>query len=146
MGMNDEMYLSPEDFETAAKNGINYHNAYERFYKRGWSKERTITEPIRTKAYSTYAKYKDVCVVSRRAFENRLKRGMSPEEAATIPRQDYTVRSGKGVLSKALYEQALENGIGRATVHARVYIYNWSVERAITTPVNTKFRKKKSGQ
>lgn len=139
------MYLSPEDFETAKKNGINYHNAYERFYKRGWSKERAITEPIRDKAFSLYAKYKDICVVSRRAFENRIKRGMEPEAAATTPREDYTVRSGKGKLSKKLYEQALENGIGHATLHARVYIYNWSVERAISTPVNTKFRKKKTG-
>jgi hypothetical protein len=145
MGMN-EMYLTPEDIETARENGISYQHAYNRFYKYGWTREESITKPIRPKSHSLYAKYKDVCVVTRNAFNARIKKGMTPEEAALTPREDYTIRSGKGKLSKKLYEQALKNGIGRPTVHARVYIYNWSVERAITTPVNTKFRKKKSGQ
>jgi hypothetical protein len=139
-----EWYLTPEDFETAKKNGISYINAYERFYKRNWSKERAITDPIRPKAYSLYAKYQDICVVSRKSFNARVAKGMTPEAAATTPPADYTVKSGKGKLSKKLYEQALENGIGRATLHARVYIYGWSVEKALNTPVNTKLRSKKA--
>lgn len=32
-------HLSPEDYKTAASNGIHKKLAYERFYKYGWSAE-----------------------------------------------------------------------------------------------------------
>lgn len=33
------------------------------------------------------------------------------------------------------YEIALKNGIKKENVYQRVYRYNWSIQRAITTPV-----------
>jgi hypothetical protein len=84
MGMNEEV-LTPEDFAIARANGISYHHAYERFYSYFWDKQRAITEPIRPKEHSLYAKYKDICIVSRKSFNRRIAKGMSPEEAATTP-------------------------------------------------------------
>jgi hypothetical protein len=84
MGMN-ETYLTPEDFAIARKNGISYRRAYERFYRYNYDKQRAITEPIRPKEHSLYAKYKHICVVSRLSFNIRIAKGMTPEEAATTP-------------------------------------------------------------
>lgn len=43
-------------------------------------------------------------------------------------------------IQDADYEEALKNGISRNLVWKRVYELNWSIERAITTPVGIKKR------
>jgi hypothetical protein len=79
-------WLTEEDFSIAASNGINYDIAYKRFYRYKWSREKTITEPIRKKGGSPkkalWWEYKDISIVSRSTFDYRVKHGMPPRLAA----------------------------------------------------------------
>ena len=45
---------------------------------------------------------------------------------------------------KNLKEWAQITGIGASTIRSRVYDYGWSVEKALETPVNTKYRHKEN--
>jgi hypothetical protein len=76
-------YLSDRDYQIAESNGISRHNAYQRFYSNGWSKERAITEPLRKDA-----NYKRKCQeigLSYHTFCKRRKLGWSMERALTEP-------------------------------------------------------------
>ena len=53
-------YLLDEDFETAQKNGIGYMTAYNRFYRLGWTAEKTITKPVK-KHKSFKEEVKKIC-------------------------------------------------------------------------------------
>jgi hypothetical protein len=79
-------HLSPEDYETAEQNGIPRVLAFYRFYNRGWSKERAITQPLKERKY-LWNQYKNISVVTRTGFYYRVSQGMSPEKAATTPSQ-----------------------------------------------------------
>lgn len=80
-------YFTPEDYEAAAENGITRHVATHRFYYYGWTKKRTINEPlkIKTNLYQQHKKTCDENGVTYGAFHKRVKRGMSPEEASNKP-------------------------------------------------------------
>jgi hypothetical protein len=131
--MDNEYYLTPEDFEIATKNGISEKLAKARFYQKSWSKRRSITEPKR--GDNLFNQYKDVAVISRRTFGKRIKKGWDPLVAATTP-------SRKKRLTEKQLQTAESNGINRHTAKARVYSRGWEAERAITEPVKTKFRRK----
>jgi hypothetical protein len=136
-------YLTPEDYETAAKNGINTGIAYRRFYIYGWSRERTITEPVKIRSESEWSKLKDRAVVSDQTFRTRIKQGWTPEKAALTPGIPLHLRSRKrGILRDHHLEIAESNGIGEYTVRARIRLYKWSLEDAITIPVGTRRKKK----
>lgn len=128
-------YLTPNDYKTAEQNGISKHNANQRFYVYDWSVERTITEPLKSRT-DVWNQYKDKSVVSLSTFRRRLKNGMSPELAASTP----TDKGEK--LCKANIQRAEKNGICMETLKARIYSYHWSVEKAVTFPVDVQKRKK----
>jgi hypothetical protein len=136
-------YLTPKDFETAKKNGISEVRAKARFYKLGWSKQRAITQKVRKSPQQTWSKYKHQSLVSEYGFYARIKKGMSPEEAALTPPSPRGVRLGRPVkITKEHIERAAKNGIKLATLNHRVYGYHWDVERAVTEPIHESKRKK----
>jgi hypothetical protein len=76
-------YLTDHDFEIAERNGISRHNAYQRFYMHGWTKERTITEPMRSE--NNYKRKCQEIGLSYHTFCKRRKMGWSAERALQEP-------------------------------------------------------------
>ncbi|USK57173.1 hypothetical protein LIS82_12190 [Cytobacillus solani] len=80
-------YLTDQDFETAEKNGISKENAYQRFYRYGWSKRRTINAPV--KVYTNpWQKWKAIAEsngISERLFRRSVATKWEPEHAAMEP-------------------------------------------------------------
>lgn len=125
-------YLTDEDYAIALKNGIPRKIASWRFNNCGWSLERAITQPYHPWDKSLKRQYMDQCKkhgVPYRTFCDRIKRGNTPDQA---------LKKKKPRLSKKDLQIAEKNGINAYTAKNRVYIYQWSVERAITEPVKRK--------
>jgi hypothetical protein len=77
-------YLTDEDYAIAAKNGISQKRAHQRFYQYGWDRERAFTQSI--DKVTRWDRYKSICEangISQNTFDRRIKRGKSPDEAAT---------------------------------------------------------------
>jgi hypothetical protein len=129
-------YLTPEDIEIAEANGISERLAKQRFYQKGWSKERSITEPIRE---DRWHQYKELCEkngITNDTFRNRInKRGMTPEQAATKP-----IRTP--VVTPELIALAESNGIKKSTLKARISLYKWDPQDAATIPIGSTNPKK----
>lgn len=81
------MWLTNDDIYQAKENGINWLNLYNRVHNLGWPIEEATTKPIQ-KQESLYRQYKETCQehgIRRDTFNQRVKKGMKPEEAATKP-------------------------------------------------------------
>lgn len=132
-------YLTAEDYEIAERNGICRDYAYQRYYMLGWDREKAINTPV-IQYKNLWRNYKDISKVSRSVFYKRIREGISPEEAATTPPHPHPGGWNKftGKFSEKDLEIAAANGISESTAKARVYIYKWPVELAITVPVGKK--------
>ena len=101
-------YLTDEDYEIAAKNGICKKTAYSRFYQNGWTKEKTITTPVPKRR--TYPKeWVDLAKkngISKNLFIMRIRKGLTYEEAATLE----IVKEGS--FSERSYEKRLQKSRG----------------------------------
>jgi hypothetical protein len=136
-------FLTYEDIDIAKANGIDYLNAYNRVHKLNWPVEKAITTPLKRKEDQLWPKYRELAAkhdIKHWCFFQRLKRGMSPEQAATMPKVPYGERARPCKITKEFYEIAAQNGIKRSTVNARVYNYKWPVEKAVSEPVDEKKR------
>lgn len=83
----DDDYLTEQDYKVAQANGISPRNAYQRVHYYQWDTQRAITEPLR-EYIGTWQEWKETCAkngISNPCFNARLKKGMLPEEAATLP-------------------------------------------------------------
>jgi hypothetical protein len=137
-------FHQPEDVELAASNGINYMSFYNRVYNLGWTIKRASTEPLRTRDKSLWYKWRDTCKdhgVNQGMFFNRYYAGWGEENAATLP-PGTKFKKPKPKLTPTLIELAAQHGIGKFALHARVHRYKWDLEKALTTPINEKFRRK----
>jgi hypothetical protein len=76
-------YLTDHDYEIAAHHGISRHNAYQRFYCLNWTKDRAITEPMRSEI-SNKQKCKEIGL-SYSTFIKRRSNGWSVERALSEP-------------------------------------------------------------
>lgn len=81
------MYLTPDDYEIARKNGIGKKTLEARVYyrKKKWSKERAITEPVR-KVKVSHDPWRKVAVsngINPKTYNTRIRDGWEPELAAT---------------------------------------------------------------
>jgi hypothetical protein len=143
----DGAILMNEDYDRAKKNGINYQNAFKRFYDYGWSKEDAISVPVgarkvykREKAFKKAkkeAEAKGIGVsVDKNIFWERVKKlGWDDMKAISTPIKN------RGRNAK-LYETLAKNGISYNTYRIRVGNYGWSKERAMTEPVHTQYRRR----
>jgi len=140
-----------EDLEIAKQNGIKAKTVYSRVYSLGWSTERAITEPIRTpfkingKTIGQLAKENGIAY---HLLRNRIQSyGWDLEKALNTPAlspKEYGSRGGRAnsTFTEEQMKTAEENGIPRGTVSTRVHTYGWTIEKAITTPVDKRFRRK----
>lgn len=122
--------ISSEQYQIAESNGIGRKTLHTRVYLNDWDMERAITQPV-IKHEGIWNQWEPVSKVSKTAFYTRIHRGMTPEEAALTP---MTTKKNTGRIKEEHYKRAEANGIAKGTVHSRVYIYNWDVERAVTQP------------
>lgn len=78
--------------------------------------------------------------IGSKAFGQRLQRGWTPEEAATLPLgtvvcKQYVKKNGKPpILTSEQYKIAESNGISKGLAYQRYEILFWSIEDAITKP------------
>jgi len=139
----DDFYLTQEDYAKAKANGISYENAYARFYNYGWSKEDTIHKPLHKP--NLWNQYKDLANkngVKQGTFYDRMYKGMSPEEAATLSKRPHRGYTKPAKITLEVVQQAAANGVTKNTLCVRVYQYKWSVEKAMNTPVDKSKRRK----
>ena len=132
-------YITPEDYETAAKNGINKRLLYHRVYVYGWSIERAINtkkkgENISSEAFKEAAKKG----IDRATVFSRLRHGWSEEKALTTP----IGNAGKRVLPEWVYKEADKHNIRYDVVYNRVK-RGWDLERACTEKVKSNGRRRK---
>jgi hypothetical protein len=133
-------YLTDEDYETAERNGIARKAAYHRFYILCWDRLKAITTPVKHH-HNLWDDYKDRSKVAKTTFYERVRKGMTPEEAASLsplPLGNPLRAKGKGKISLVDFKVAEENGISENTLKARVYQYRWPVELAVAVPVGKK--------
>jgi hypothetical protein len=141
-----QVYLTEEDYETAKANGISRANAYARFYAYGWSVERTISTPVKSRKKALWPRFKAIAEqngISQSRFYQRVSKGMKPKEAASTPLQQGGWR-GTRVITDELIALAASNGISEKTLRHRYYAYHWGLERAATQSIaeNRNWRKK----
>lgn len=135
-------YLNDEDYAIAKENGISRHRAYIRMYELGWSKHDAITKPLQ---HLMWPKYKEQCEqnkVSQVTFYKRVQKGMSPDEASTLPPRERGGRYKNPKLPQEIVQQAAKNGISIYALRQRVYVYRWPVEKAVSTPTDGSKRRK----
>jgi hypothetical protein len=136
-------YLTDKDIEVAAANGIPEKNLKYRVYWLGWSKKRAMTQPCKTpeKLWPKYKKQCEETGICSSTFFRRIKvMGMSPEMAATYPKNEHNKKNC--IVSKEVQERAAKYGVNRSTLMARVHNYGWPLEKAITTPPLKQYRRK----
>ena len=128
-------YITPEDYETAEKNGIKKDTVIQRVRRFGWDVDTAITKKIKREnlPQEIVDKAKELGI-SKDLLVKRIKRGWSMEDACSIEAK------GVGKPRKHpdwVYEMAEENGIRLATVNHRIN-WGWDLLRACTEKVKQK--------
>lgn len=142
--MSYRYYITPEEYEVAAANGISRKVVNGRVRERGWKVAEAITTPLRSQTpidprLVAAAKANGI---SYKTLHQRLRYyGMSPEEASTRPLMTVSEVSEirlKNRRSLVDYRNvAVSNGISIHTYLKRLYL-GWPPDRAATTPVDTR--------
>lgn len=132
-------YLTDHDYAIALQNGITHQQAYDRFYRMGWTKQRTITEPV-TKGYlwDTYGERCKENGIKKMTFYQRMRAyGMTAEEASSSPllSRGGNFTNKRKMISDHLVKIAESNGISKSTLRYRIRVARWPTMRAATEPV-----------
>ncbi len=138
-----DYYITPEEYEIAAKNGICKATLNYRIRYSGWNKETALTKRIRPKR--NHEKWLPLIYkngISRDTFYKRLKKGWTAYDAATIPIMGKEKVAKKAILKNKKYpnqilELAEKNGISYNTFITRITKSKWDVMKAATTPIIT---------
>lgn len=134
------IYITPEEYAIAEKNGIPSKRVYARVNSDNWSIERAITEPVRlpkanSELYQAWLKY-GKGNVSYPTFRKRVSKwGDSYERAGRKVQDEFKITDEHRALAD-------KNGIPQSTLEARVYQYKWDPMQAATDPIQTKYRRK----
>ena len=92
-------FISDEDYIVAEKNGINKNNVQNRVYRWGWSIKKAVSIPVVNRKRNKYPVTKEQKEIAfnngilRQTLYHRLKRGMSIEQAITMPTLQPTERA-----------------------------------------------------
>ncbi|MGF6951905.1 putative DNA-binding protein (UPF0251 family) [Neobacillus sp. B4I6] len=98
--------LTDEHYLIAEKNGISRKNVKQRFWDYGWSIEKAITKPIPVKT-SEWENWKETAIqnrVSNALYTQRVKNGMTPEQAVMMPVGSRGVRPQKKFKAEQIAE------------------------------------------
>lgn len=140
-------YITPSEYEQAAKNGISAKCLTDRVRRYGWDIKRAVTQPIQNQrpngSLSHWTKIAETNGVCRKTFYERINQlGWTLERAATTPTLDKKevlaeIREKRRKIPQKYYDLAKANGIKRTTLTGRVLQYGWPLEKAATTPAMT---------
>ncbi|XEC97025.1 hypothetical protein AB6A23_11070 [Paenibacillus tarimensis] len=139
-----DFYITPEEYNQAANNGISRPLLEVRIRTLAWSKDRAINTPPHKKKplkdWVEVAAKHGICYGTLRYRANQL--GWDIERAATQPLQDRKAQAKAAYEASRKYpvemvEKAKANGISYHTFCSRINDSGWSIERAATTPVMT---------
>ena len=141
--MNEKryFYIEPQDYETAARNGIHKRAVDQRVRVQGWDIDRAITQPVgkHNKKTGVWSKWKNKSVVCYGTFASRISSGWDAEKAALTPPIPHSERNHKrGVITKEHLKIAEKYGISKKVISCRIFGCGWDIEKAITTPVMTR--------
>lgn len=136
-------YITPEDYETAERNGVTAELAEARAWERGWDIDKAVMTPkkVQGRLEGTWEKWKETATengVNRIMFTNRVRSlGWSEEEAATIGKgksrfPDFWTNEERGVAKRLGID-----GNGMNLPRIRMKKLGWSREKAINTPKMT---------
>ncbi|KIN55623.1 hypothetical protein [Bacillus subtilis] len=145
-----DWYITPQEYERAAKNGIDKIRLERRIRFSGWDKERAITTPVKKR--KPKSKWADVAVsngIHRNLFFARVNRlGWDEEKAATTPASDvrenmkkvqkHSSRNKHYRHSPELIALAESNGIKYLTYINRVNNCGMDPYEAAVTPLRTR--------
>ena len=129
--------------------GLTFYN-YAKRIRRGWSLERTLTTPVKTKPLEIRVtdhkgnKYPSVCAMARAygiqdsTLRVRFRYGWNIEKALTAPvGSSHMTRDHKGNVYSSAVEMAEAYGIPVGTYWTRIG-NGWDLEKALTTPVKNR--------
>lgn len=139
-----DFYITPEEFEQAARNGISNVTFYNRVRQLGWTKEKAMTIPLRKRSFHNnkwvqIAEQNGICISTYKYRINQL--GWDPERAATQPLQDRKEQARRASEASRKYpveflKMAAQNGIPERTFHRRMES-GWDLQTAATRPPMT---------
>lgn len=97
-----EAYLTAEDLEIAKQNGISRRLARKRYDELFWTKIDAITKPPRSTQWKQYQLVCQENGVTQRTFNKRIRNGVEPKLAASIPPVPFNERCKgyKGLVMK----------------------------------------------
>lgn len=140
-----DYYITPDEVEQAAENGISEVTLYNRVRQLGWSKDKAMTTPPRKRSFHNskwvqIAKGNGICISTYKYRINSL--GWTEERAATQPLQDRKAQARAAHESSRRYpielvDLAKQNNIPYNTFRKRIKDSGWSPEQAATVPVMT---------
>ncbi|PED27284.1 hypothetical protein CON34_05855 [Bacillus thuringiensis] len=109
--------ITDEDYEKAAVKGITKTNVYQRVHTYGWSIERAITKPLRSKG--NQGKHGKMMIIaeslgiSPSTYFRRIRNGMTPKDAASKPKGHtihLEIARGNGISDICFYKR-VERGM-----------------------------------
>ena len=135
-------YITPEEYERAAGNGIPAKLLEKRIRETSWDKERAMTEPVKqTVDRSYWRKIAEDSGISRSVFYARIHMlKWSEERAATTPKMsgidamEIVYPNEQRVIKREHVAIAAQNGISYPVVYNRVR-KGMSVDEACTVPL-----------
>ena len=140
--MTYEFYITPEEYEIAAQNGISRKTLDYRVRDLAWKKEKALHHPVRKQRHDLkyWLAIAERHGVGKEALKSRRRRGMSLEVAATTPilsKEEAFKRRCEAIprrFSDEELQTAKTNGVSRQTLSYRVIKLGWSRKDAINTP------------
>lgn len=138
-----DFYITPEEYEQAAANGIDPDNLSRRVRLLGWEKKKAINTPLQQNTNRKHwAKVAEENGIRYYTFMNRVNVwGWEEERAATEPLQDRRSAAAAGTekirkIPAEIIRLAEQNGIAYQTMRARIK-KGWDPHEAATRPVAT---------
>jgi hypothetical protein len=141
-----DYYITPEEYDQAAANGIGARQLNRRIRDFGWSKQRAITEsPREVLDRRELLRIAASNGVGRVTFQTRISRGWDAEKAAMTPPSSKAenaerfrrLADEKRIIPIDVKELAERNGISYKVLSWRILRAEWSHDRAATEPVWT---------
>jgi len=146
-----DWYITPEEYETAAANGISAGTLETRIRRLGWPKELAMTKPPRkSKIPREIVELAQRNDIPYQTLYWRIYAGWAPDRAATEPvaNRAECVRRAHDARRKIpadIIELASQNGVKHRTLYKRVSEMGWDPVTAATTPIMTKSEAGKIG-
>ncbi|TCD28060.1 hypothetical protein [Bacillus wiedmannii] len=133
--------ITEEQYKIAESNGINRLKLQQRVHRYGENLEEAIKRPIRKMTFypNDITELRKKNGISPSTYYMRIKNGMNPKEAATIPPMLSKKRHGcPSYVTHEEWNIAKSNGVNTNNLYQRIIVMKWEVEKAINTPIKKK--------